>query len=240
MPLDYELHIPPGAREGAPLIVLLHGRGSDRFDLIGLNRGLPAGAVIVTPEAPFPGLSWGYGPGWAWYQYLGEDRPEPESFNRSQEMLREFLEGISDKLPIRTGPLALGGFSQGGTMSLAHALRYPGTVPLVLNFSGFLAAHDSVAVTPETVAGTRIFWGHGTEDGAVPFGLALRGRATLEAAGAELAARDYRIAHSIVAAELADATAWLESGFAEARESGDDSGDGDDNGGGDDSGGGAT
>jgi phospholipase/carboxylesterase len=218
MPLDYELHIPPGAREGAPLIVLLHGRGSDRFDLIGLNRGLPAGAVIVTPEAPFPGPSWGYGSGWAWYQYLGEDRPEPETFDRSQEMLREFLKDLPRNLPIRTGPMVLGGFSQGGTMSLSHALRYPGTVPSVMNLSGFLAAHESVVVTPETVAGTRIFWGHGSEDSAVPFGLALRGRATLEAAGADLTARDYRIGHSIVGVELADATAWIQAGSPETRD----------------------
>jgi phospholipase/carboxylesterase len=216
MPLEYELHIPPGALEGAPLIVLLHGRGSDRFDLLGLRRGLPAGAVIVTPQAPFPAAPWGYGPGWAWYRYLGEDRPEPESFDRSHELLREFLGSIAVQLPIRTGPLVLGGFSQGGTMSLSHALRYPGTVPLVLNFSGFLAAHPSVSATSETVAGTRIFWGHGTEDGAVPFALAQKGRAALEAAAADLTARDYRIAHSIAPAEVADATAWIETALANA------------------------
>ena len=34
------------------------------------------------------------------------------------------------------------------------AERHPGTVPAVLNFSGFLADHPTVAATPETVKGT--------------------------------------------------------------------------------------
>jgi phospholipase/carboxylesterase len=214
MPLEYEVHIPADAQPGAPLIVLLHGRGSDRFDLRGLAPGLPRGSVIVTPEAPFPAAPWGYGPGSAWYRYLGDDRPEPESFDRSQDLLREFLDVIAARLPFDTGPLVLGGFSQGGTMSLGQALRYPGKVPQVLNFSGFLPNHPGVPVTPDAVRGWRIFWGHGTADPAIPITMAQQGRAALAAVGADLTARDYAIGHSIVAEELADASEWLRAGFA--------------------------
>ncbi len=213
MPLEYEAHIPADAQPGAPLIVLLHGRGSDRFDLRGLGPGLPPGSVIVTPQAPFPGAPWGYGPGWAWYRYLGDDRPEPESFERSQELLREFLDIIAAEIPFETGPLVLGGFSQGGTMSVAQALRHPGKVPRVLNFSGFLASHPGVPVTAESVQGWRIFWGHGVDDTSIPIEMAERGRSALAAVGADLTSRDYRIGHSIVASELADASAWLAEGF---------------------------
>lgn len=214
MPLRFEIDIPDGAADGAPLIVLLHGRGSDRFDLLGLRRGLPAEAVLVTPEAPFPGGAWGYGGGWAWYRYLGEDRPEPESFEASQSELERFLEALPGELPVRPGPLFLGGFSQGGTMSLAHALRRPGEIAHVLNFSGFLANHPSVEVNPGTVAGTRIFWGHGTGDPAIPFVMALRGREALRAVGADLEAHDYAIGHWIDPEELAAASAWIRTGLA--------------------------
>jgi phospholipase/carboxylesterase len=212
MPLEFELHLPEGVQPGAPLIVLLHGRGSDRFDLLGLKRGMPADAIIVTPQAPFSGADWGYGPGWAWYRYLGDDRPEPDSFDQSQERLEEFLQQLPTLLPVPPGPLVLGGFSQGATMSLAHALRKPGTVPHVLNFSGFLAAHPKVPVTSDSVKGTRIFWGHGTQDPAIPWEMAQRGRTALREVGADLEARDYRIGHWIDPAELADATAWLATG----------------------------
>lgn len=209
--LKYEQAIPDGARDGAPLVVLLHGRGSDRFDLLGLAPHLAPGAVVVTPEAPFPGMPWGYGPGWAWYRFLGRNLPEPESFEQAQRALKSFLDELPSKLPVKTGPLVLGGFSQGGTMSVAYALRGPGTAPLVMNFSGFLADHPSVQATPETVRGTRVFWGHGTMDPSIPFDLAVEGRALLRAAGADLDARDYPIGHSISADEARDARAWIEA-----------------------------
>jgi phospholipase/carboxylesterase len=213
--MDFERVIPEGAREGAPLVVLLHGRGADRFDLLGLAPHLAPDAVMVTPQAPFPGAPWGYGPGWAWYRYVAEDRVDEASFSRGQEALEGFLEMLPNALPLRTGPLVLGGFSQGGTMSVACALRNPGRHPRVMCFSGFLARHPEVRAAPETVAGTRFFWGHGTEDPAIPFSLAVRGRAALLEAGAALDAYDYPIGHGISPDEVRDARAWLEASLAE-------------------------
>lgn len=210
--LPHEVEVSPGAEDGAPLIVLLHGRGADRFDLLGVAPHLAAGAVVVTPEAPHPGMPWGYGPGWAWYRFMGGDVPEPESFEESQQALGDFLGSIRESLPVRTGPLVLGGFSQGGTLSVAYALRNPGTVPRVLCFSGFLARHPSVQATPETVAGTRFWWGHGTLDESIPWALGEQGRAALRAAGADLTARDYRIGHGISPDELRDVRGWLQDG----------------------------
>jgi len=212
--LKYELAVPDGAREGAPLVVLMHGRGADRFDLLGLAPEIAPGAVVVTPEAPWPGMPWGYGPGWAWYRFLGGNRPEPESFAGAQRELAAFLSGLRAALPLRTGPLVLGGFSQGGVMAMAYALAHPGQVPLVVNFSGFLADHPSVRPTPAAVAGTRFFWGHGTLDPMIPFDLAIDGRQRLQGAGADLTARDYPIGHGISPQEASDARAWLESSLA--------------------------
>ncbi|HEU0052387.1 MAG TPA: alpha/beta hydrolase-fold protein [Longimicrobium sp.] len=208
--LKYEQVIPAGARDGAPLLVLMHGRGSDRFDLAGLAPHLAPNGIVVTPEAPFSGLPWGYGPGWAWYRFLGRNVPEPESFDGAQAELKSFLEELPSRLPVKPGPLVLGGFSQGGTMSIAYALRNPGVVPLVLNFSGFLADHPTVRATAETVRGTRFFWGHGTLDPAIPFDLGVEGRAALRAAGADLTERDYVAGHTITADEARDARVWIE------------------------------
>ncbi|HEX2205208.1 MAG TPA: alpha/beta fold hydrolase [Longimicrobium sp.] len=212
--LKYEQAIPQNARDGAALVVLMHGRGSDRFDLLGLAPRLAPDAVVVTPEAPFPGMPWGYGPGSAWYRFLGRNRPEPESFEEAQRELAAFLDELPRHLPVRTGELVLGGFSQGGTMALAYALRNPGAAPRVMNFSGFLADHPSVAATPESVRGTRFFWGHGTMDPSIPFDLAVEGRALLRGAGADLDARDYPIGHGISPDEAADARGWLEAALA--------------------------
>ncbi len=207
--LETQVIRPDGATDGTPVVVLLHGRGADESDLASVGRRLGQGAAVVLPRAPHPGARWGYGPGWAWYLYEGEDRPEVQSFRSSQAALEELMAGLSGVVGFEPGPVALGGFSQGGTMSLGHALRNPGAVPSVLVFSGFLPEHPDVDVTPAAVAGTSFWWGHGTRDPAVGHALAVRGRAAMRRAEAELEERDYPIGHGITPEELADAAEWL-------------------------------
>jgi phospholipase/carboxylesterase len=209
-----EVHLPADASDGVPVVVLLHGRGSDRRDLFGLQRQLPAEWAVVAPDAPFPAAPWGYGPGRAWYQYMGRNRPDPDSFTSSLAALDDLLDELPQLLGVEPGPVVLGGFSQGGTMSVAHALSRPGRVRHILNFSGFLADHPAVRAAPDTVAGARFFWGHGRSDPAIPFELAIEGRRQLSEAGADLEARDYDIGHWIDPEELADAIAWIRAGLA--------------------------
>lgn len=211
MALKYEIRNPANAHDDARLIVLLHGRGSNRHDLFSLAPHFPSDAIVVSPEAPFPGAPWGYGPGSAWYQFLGRNRPEPESFSASLDALETFLREL--KQQISFGKVVMGGFSQGGTMSLAYGLTRPDALAGVMNFSGFLADHP--AVTPHTTAAPTthppIFWGHGKQDPAIPFALGVEGRARLVEAGYNVEARDYDIGHWIEGDELADAVAWLEA-----------------------------
>lgn len=211
--LLYETYIPDDVKDGAPVFVLLHGRGSHMGDLMGLQPYLPPEAIVVAPQAPFPGAQWGYGPGWAWYRVWRVPKPDPESFEKGQAELHEFLSALPGLLPVKRGPLILGGFSQGGVMSLAYALQHPGAVQMVVNFSGFLADHPGVEPTSENLAGLRIFWGHGTDDPMIPFALAQQGQQQLAAAGADLTARQYAIGHWIDGQELQDVVTWVRAGL---------------------------
>jgi phospholipase/carboxylesterase len=213
--LDSLLKGPPGPRDGDPVLVLLHGRGSDMRDLQGLAQVLPPRGTLVTPQAPHHGLPWGYGPGWAWYRYLGQDRAEVGPLLESLDALEAFLERLPERIGFRPGPLVLGGFSQGGTTSLAYALTHPGAVDAVVVLSGFLAKPDGLGrggpdPTPEDLGTTPVFWAHGTHDPAVPFQLAISGRERLEEAGINLKARDYPIGHWVNPEELGDLKSWLE------------------------------
>lgn len=207
--LKFEVENATAAQTGGNVLVLLHGRGADRFDLLGLHRRFPEDWVLVAPEAPFPAAPWGYGPGWAWYRFMGRNRPDPETFSHSLDELQTFLTALPTTLGVQPGTIALGGFSQGGTLSIGCALDQPGCAPLIVNLSGFLADHPRVRVMPETTRGTRFFWGHGRADQNIPFDLAVEGRAQLRAAQADLETHDYDIGHWIDAQELADLSAWL-------------------------------
>jgi phospholipase/carboxylesterase len=195
-------------RPGAPLLVLLHGRGSDEEDLQGLKPLLAPGTTLVTPRAPFEAAPWGYGPGWAWYRYLDEDKVEPDTLERSLGALDRFLTALSEELPEPPGPLVLGGFSQGGTTALAWALTRPGRAVGVANLSGFLVGDPELPL--EAAKGLPIFWGHGREDRNIPFELARRGRDRLTRAGARVTALDHPGGHSVTAEEVRALREWVE------------------------------
>ena len=66
---------PEPERAGKPLLVLLHGYGSDERDLFGLAPYLPEGFVVASVRAPlsppFPT------PGWSWYPIEGLESRDP-------------------------------------------------------------------------------------------------------------------------------------------------------------------
>jgi phospholipase/carboxylesterase len=209
--LDFDLHIPEGVGEGAIVTVLLHGRGSHKGDLQALGPVLPPEWVIVTPQAPYPGSEWGYGPGWAWYRYLHDDVVDERTIGQSLERVHDFLAGLPELLGFTPGRIVLGGFSQGGTMSIAYSLSHPDAVSAVWNFSGFVAASVAVPEGAAAAGATPIFWGHGTSDPSIPFTLGQKGRDRLSAAGIPLVAMDYGIGHWIVPDEIHDAVAMVHS-----------------------------
>lgn len=206
--VDQQISGPRPPAPGGTVLVLLHGRGSDMYDLQGLRSLLPSDWTLVTPQAIYPGAPWGYGPGWAWYRYVQQDQVVPETLEASLAALDGFLDGLPELLGGPPGRLMLGGFSQGGTTSLAYAFSRPGRVEAVLNFSGFLA--DGVAL-PDPADAPPVFWGHGLHDPAIPYALAVRGRGKLSAAGIPVRTSDHPIGHGIVPAQVADAVDHIRS-----------------------------
>jgi phospholipase/carboxylesterase len=203
--LEFQLHRSDHGKDGSTVAVLLHGRGSHMGDLQGVVPALPDDWSVVTPQAPFHGAEWGYGPGYAWYRYIAEDRVVEEALTHSLSRIDDFLRDLPEILGFTPGSIILGGFSQGGTMSTAYALTRPDKVTAALNFSGFLAAGVPLPSGAAAAAGTPIFWAHGLDDPAIPFALAVRGRAALAAAGVPLTTVDYPIGHYIVQEELSAA-----------------------------------
>ncbi len=193
------------------MAVLLHGRGSHRGDLQALRPLLPPEWGLVTPQAPHAGYPWGYSPGWAWYKYVEEDRLVEETLVHSLSALEVFLDQLPVLLDFEPGRIVLGGFSQGGTTSMALAISRPSRVDAVLNFSGFLAESVEVPFSALSPGAPSIFWGHGLRDPNIPHELAVKGRLRLDAAGMQVTPHDYDIGHWITPEEVGNAVAFVES-----------------------------
>jgi len=104
----------------APGLLILHGRGADEGDLLGLAGALDPRLLVVAARAPFP-----LGIGYHWYDLLHLGEPEPITFARSSSLLDRFIGEIVEGYGLDADHLYLAGFSQGAMMSATMTLSQP-------------------------------------------------------------------------------------------------------------------
>lgn len=149
--------VEPEARHQHPLVIVMHGRGSDERDLASLFPLLPSGFVYASLRAPYT-----YGTGFAWFDDAVETPGDPRmsSADAASDAVLAWLRNLPWK-PTQVGAL---GFSQGGAMS-SHLLRQGhGIVSFAVNLAGFTVS--GVHPADATLATERppLFWGRGSID----------------------------------------------------------------------------
>ncbi len=203
--LTHRVVLPRVASDGpAPGLLVLHGRGADEGDLLGLVTELDLRLLIVSARAPFP-----LGPGFHWYDLLAIGRPEPGSFERSRDLLGRFLGEIVDGYGIDPERLFLLGFSQGAMMSGTLLLTRSEAVAGAVLLSGYLPLHAGLAIVPASVRAKPVFVRHGIRDDVIPVAFGRESRDFLASAGASLDYGEYPIGHQISDQEVTDVAGWL-------------------------------
>jgi phospholipase/carboxylesterase len=185
--------------------LLLHGRGADEEDLMGLEGALDPRLTILSPRAPFR-----MGPGYAWYDTPRAGEPDDVSLVESLNELREFIAGAPKAYGVDPARLYLFGFSQGAVVSSALAMLIPAAIRGVVMHSGYMAAHHiALDVQRDVLADKPFFLAHGKYDEVIPVTWGRDAQEYLEEAGADVAYREYPIGHSISEESLYDASEWL-------------------------------
>lgn len=162
---------PASGGDPQQLVILLHGRGADGDDLVGLvpvlAKTLPH-AAFVLPTAPQRCDTSPYT--YEWFSLPDGDR-HPDKVEAGVRAAAPVLDGfIDDELAahgLTDDRLALLGFSQGCMMALHVGLRRPIACAAILGYSGRLCAADSL--TGEIVSRPPVLLCHGTDDTVVPF-----------------------------------------------------------------------
>ena len=192
--LAHELRPARGEPDGA--LVLLHGRGTDQFDLLGLPDELdPDRRLIgVTPRGPLE-LSPG---GFHWYVSRAVGRPDVETFHRTYALVAGWLDVLPAALGVPWSRTVLGGFSMGAVMSYALALGAGRPAPAgILALSGFLPTVEGFELDLSRREGYPVAIGHGTEDPVISVEFAREARRRLQSAGAQVLYRESRMFHGI-------------------------------------------
>ncbi|MGB0571433.1 MAG: alpha/beta hydrolase [Alphaproteobacteria bacterium] len=180
-----------GPASGNPpkqLVVLLHGRGADGNDLIGLAPMLAGDlpdALFLAPDAPDPCEGAPFGLQW----FSLTDR-SPENIAAGVRSVAPAIDAFLDHHLARHGltdtDLALFGFSQGCMMALHIGLRRATASAAVLGYSGMLAAADSLA--DEITARPPVLLVHGEADEVVPHAALAMAETALRDAGVNVEA----------------------------------------------------
>ena len=199
----------PPRRQGTgkpPALILLHGRGADEDDLLGLSEYLDERLFIISARAPF---AFQFGTGYTWYDLLEIGRPEAKMFSESYQKLTQFLHDVRNGYPLDASRIFLGGFSMGTMMSYAIALTYPDAVAGVIANSGYIPEETELKFQWDKIKGKPFFLAHGTYDPLIPVMFSRRAKALLEQAQAAVWYREYDMAHQISEESLNDIMNWL-------------------------------
>ena len=206
MSLHYIEGRSPG--QGAPLLVLLHGYGSDEEDLMALAPALDPRFHIVSVRAP---IRLGEG-GFAWFPLRMTEEGLEVSFEESEPARDQLCEliGALQKKYEPSGRTLLLGFSQGAGMALFSGLRIPDTIAGIAFLSGLClpemvpqgAAADSLNEMP-------VFISHGQFDPLIPIARGRESRDMLACLPLRIVYNEYAMAHEINAECLEDLQEWL-------------------------------
>lgn len=191
-----------------PLLLLLHGVGSNERDLFAMEDHLDVRFRVVSARAPLT-----LGPdSYAWFHATITDAErefDSDEAEQSRLALVSFIGDVTGRYNTDPRRVYLMGFSQGAIMSLSVALTSPELVAGVVAMSGLLLPGVQPKIASPDLKGMPILVVHGTEDQLLPLHYGWNVRDRLSALPVDLTYREYPMGHEVTAQSLADVVAWL-------------------------------
>ena len=208
--LEYLVREPKIKLDKNPLLLLLHGYGSNEEDLFSFATELPDEYYIVSARAPY---NMQYG-ACAWYA-INFDADENkfsdhEQAKISRDLIAQFIDELIQTYPIDPKNVTLVGFSQGSILSYAIALSHPDKVQRVVALSGYV----SEPILEENylrndLSKLKIFHSHGTVDQVIPIEWARKTKPFLEKLGVNTTYKEYPVGHGVAPQNFYDFKNWL-------------------------------
>ncbi|MFL6602704.1 MAG: alpha/beta hydrolase [Steroidobacteraceae bacterium] len=204
-------------RKPAGAVIWLHGLGADGHDFAPIVPQLVGPDErplrFVFPHAPVRPVTVNGGMAMrAWYDILGFERGIPQDAHGIKDSAAGVAELIAreNQRGIPSNRIVLGGFSQGGAISLYAGPRYPEKLAGIMGLSCYMLLEDLLPAERTRVNyQTPVFLAHGTQDPMVDVRRGTEARQLLEAAGYPVEWHAYPMPHSVCPQEIDDIAAWL-------------------------------
>jgi phospholipase/carboxylesterase len=176
--------------------VLLHGRGASAEDLYSLGDQLPARMLGIFPQGPLPFPPGQFQMGWAWFDMAPNHMP---GLVASAEKLPNLLDELIKGDPARAAATFLGGFSQGGIMTLDVGLRYRPKLAGLVVMSAYLLDEGRAFQGVADGDAPPVCLVHGTQDDVIPMERSRTAKKILEKHGVSVTHAEYDMGHAITA-----------------------------------------
>lgn len=196
----------------APLLIMLHGYGSDENDLFSFSSELPEELFIISLRAPYTLEPFGN----AWYAINFDAEQNKWSDNeqaaKSRDLIANFIDEAIENYPVKKDSVTLLGFSQGTILSYAVALYYPEKVKNVIALSGYINS-DLLPekADPNEYKHLDFYCSHGTEDQVVPIEWGRKAEPFLTSLNIKNSFSEFPVGHGVSPQNFFEFREWLKN-----------------------------
>mgnify|MGYP000200434062 FL=1 len=209
MSLQYIVREPKQATENPPLLILLHGYGSNEQDLFSFAEELSDNLLIVSAQAPH---SMGFG-AYAWYAInfdaVNGKFSDLVQANESIDKIALFIDEVKTKYNTNPDKTFLLGFSQGAILSYALSFKYPNKVQHVIALSGYINDELLPKEIPSDIT-TDYYISHGTVDQVLPIDWARKAPLFLKEQNLNNEYSEYPVGHGVAPQNFYSFKNWIE------------------------------
>jgi len=209
--LPYLIRYPKVPTKNPPLLLMLHGYGSNEKDLFSFANELPDKLLIISLRAPqelgFESYSW----------YTINFNATSGNFSNLKEAkvalkkISNVIIELKEKFEFNQNNISLFGFSQGTILSYALALNNPSIFKNIIALSGYINQDLIDANNDENYAHLDFFISHGTVDQVIPFIWAKKTSEFLSNLNIKHSFHSYPIGHGVSPQVFYDCKAWIEN-----------------------------
>jgi len=209
MSLHYIKRVPKTTIKNPPLLILLHGYGSNEQDLFSFAEELPDDFLIISAQAPY---ELGYG-SYAWFSINFDSNNEKfydlDEAAQSVTKIAAFIDEIKEKYNTNPDKTFLLGFSQGAILSYSLTLTIPNKVQHVIALSGFI----NEELTKQNIAAgieTDYYISHGSVDQVIPVDWARKAPEFLTKNNLQNVYSEYPVGHGVAPQNFYSFKSWIE------------------------------
>jgi phospholipase/carboxylesterase len=208
--LEHNYQAPKAEKEKSPVIILLHGYGSNEDDLFSFAPELPDTHHIIALKAPLALQPYGN----AWYNIHfdtndGKFNDVPQAI-ASRDLIVGCINEIIEKYKVDDKNITLIGFSQGTILSFAIALSYPEKVKNLIGLSGYIS-QDMLTDGYENndFSKLNVYSSHGSVDQVIPVSWAQKTQPFLKNLGIESTYSEFPVGHGVTPQNFYELKDWL-------------------------------